>query len=129
MRALVRCLQPTGRLLLLRARAPDGTSIATGIFPALNGVAYFWGGASWRAHQVLRPNEAVFWYAMRYWKARGMRVLDMGGGGDYKRKYGPRETSVPFVRTSRFRGLGTLRTAAQRPARVRQRRFASTRSA
>jgi CelD/BcsL family acetyltransferase involved in cellulose biosynthesis len=119
-RELIRCLKPTGRLLLLRARAPDGTAIATGIFPAMNGVAYFWGGASWRSHQILRPNEAIFWYAMRYWKERGMTVLDMGGGGDYKRKYGPTETSVPFARRSRFRALMLLRDAAQ--ARQRRRR-------
>jgi CelD/BcsL family acetyltransferase involved in cellulose biosynthesis len=121
-RELIRCLEPTGRLLLLRARAPDGTSIATGIFPAMNGVAYFWGGASWRAHQGLRPNEALFWYAMRAWRERGMQVLDMGGGGEYKRKYGPSETSVPFFRKSRFGALMVLRDGAQRLMQVRQRR-------
>ena len=120
-RELIRCLEPTGRLLLLRARAPDGQSAATGIFPAMNGVAYFWGGASWRSHQILRPNEAIFWYAMRYWKARGMTVLDMGGGGDYKRKYGPRELEVPFFRKSRFKALMGLRDAAQWIAGARQR--------
>src|SRR5436189_3057502 len=45
--ALIAHLHPTGRLLLLRARGPDGASIATGIFPAMNGSMYFWGGASW----------------------------------------------------------------------------------
>jgi CelD/BcsL family acetyltransferase involved in cellulose biosynthesis len=120
-RELIRCLEPTGRLLLLRALAPDGAVIATGIFPAMNGVAYFWGGASWRSHQILRPNEAIFWHAMRYWKERGMRVLDMGGGGDYKRKYAPRELSVPFFRKSRYRTLMLLREAASGVASVRQR--------
>jgi hypothetical protein len=121
-RELIRAVEPTGRLLLLRARAPSGESIATGIFPAMNGVAYFWGGASWRQHQILRPNEAIFWTAMRHWKARGVTVLDMGGGGDYKRKYGPRELSVPFFRKSRFRGLMLLREAARYTSRARQRR-------
>jgi CelD/BcsL family acetyltransferase involved in cellulose biosynthesis len=119
-RELIRRLEPTGRLLLLRALAPDGTVIATGIFPAMNGVAYFWGGASWRSHQILRPNEAIFWHAMRYWKERGMRVLDMGGGGDYKRKYGPREFSVPFFRKSRFAPVMVLREGANAMTRIRQ---------
>ena len=122
-RELVRCLEPTGRLLLVRARAPNGASIATGIFPAMNGVAYFWGGASWRSHQGLRPNEALFWYAMRCWKERGMTVLDMGGGGEYKRKYGPTETSVPFGRRSRFGFLMSLREGARRVVQLRQRRL------
>lgn len=122
-RELIRCLEPTERLLLLRARSPEGEPIASGIFPAMNGVAYFWGGASWRRHQILRPNEAIFWSAMRYWKAHGMRTLDMGGGGDYKRKYGPRELSVPFFRRSRVRALMLMREAARGFARVRQTRL------
>jgi len=112
--ALIRALHPTGRLLLLRARSADGTAIATGIFPAMNTTAYFWGGASWREHQIVRPNEAIFWHAMRYWKARGISVLDMGGGGDYKRKYGPVELNIPAFRKSRLPGLGTLREVARR---------------
>jgi hypothetical protein len=51
---------------------------------------------------------------MRYWKARGMTVLDMGGGGEYKRKYGPVEFSVPFFRKSRLPGLGLMRELARR---------------
>jgi CelD/BcsL family acetyltransferase involved in cellulose biosynthesis len=115
-RELIRCLHPTGRLLLLRAIAPGGERIATGIFPAMNGTAYFWGGASWRSHQILRPNEAIFWHAMRYWRARGMKVLDMGGGGDYKRRYGPCELIVPAFRRSRLAAVGLLRDLAARAA-------------
>jgi hypothetical protein len=51
---------------------------------------------------------------MRYWKARGMTVLDMGGGGEYKRKYGPVEFSVPFFRKSRLPGLRVMRELARR---------------
>jgi CelD/BcsL family acetyltransferase involved in cellulose biosynthesis len=109
---LIRCLLPTGRLLLLRAVRPDGKSIATAIFPAMNGTAYFWGGASRRSDQILRPNEAIFWYAMRYWRDRGMTTFDMGGGGDYKRKYGVREVHVPTLGRGRVPGLMVLRDAA-----------------
>jgi len=110
---LIRCLEPTGRLLLLRARGPDGNSIATGIFPAMNGTAHFWGSASWRQLMWLRPNEALVWHAMRYWRDRGMTVMELGGGGDYKRKFGPREFTVPHVRLSRTAALGHLRNAAE----------------
>jgi CelD/BcsL family acetyltransferase involved in cellulose biosynthesis len=119
-RALIECLEPTGRLLLLRARSPDGRSIATGIFPAFNGIAYFWGGASMRADQILRPNEALFWYAMRYWRARGMTTLDLGGAGDYKRKYGTRELWLPWCRRSRVPGLSLMRTVAREATKRRQ---------
>jgi hypothetical protein len=120
-RALVRHMLPTGRLLLLRARDPEGVSIATGIFPAMNGAAYFLGGASWREHQHLRPNEAIMWRAMRYWKARGVERFDLGGGLDYKRKYGPSEYSIPFLRKSRFRALTGMRNAAKEAYALRQR--------
>lgn len=119
--ALIRYLQPTSNLLCLRAIDADGRSIATGIFPAANGRAYFWGAASWRRHQILRPNELLLWSAMLHWKARGMRTFDMGGAGDYKRKYGPAEITVPWVRTSRYPILPLLRGAAANAVRVRQR--------
>jgi Acetyltransferase (GNAT) domain len=58
---MIRCLEPTGNLLLLRAVSPDGERIATALWPHRGDFAYFWGGASWREHQALRPNEAIFW--------------------------------------------------------------------
>jgi hypothetical protein len=119
-RALIRHLYPTDDLLLLRARDSDGLCIGTAIFPAMNRTAFFWGGASWRSHQILRPNEPIFWHALRYWRARGMDVLDTGGGGEYKRKYGVTEVTVPFFRCSRLRALSLLRTSAKRAVRARQ---------
>jgi CelD/BcsL family acetyltransferase involved in cellulose biosynthesis len=106
--------------LLLRARDPDGLCIATGIFPASSGRMYFWGGASWRSHQILRPNEALMWHAMRHWKAQGIEWCDLGGGAEYKRKYGPREVTVPFFWTSRFRALSSARNAAKKAIQIRQ---------
>jgi hypothetical protein len=120
-RALIRHVLPTGRLLLLRARDADGLCVATGISVGMNGVAYFLAGASWRQHQILRPNDALMWYAMRYWKARGVEWFDLGGGLEYKLKYGPSEYSVPFLRKSRFRALSGMRDVAKRAYAVRQR--------
>src|SRR5690606_120796 len=78
--ALIKHLLPTGRLLLLRARSSAGICVATGIFPAANGTMHFWGGASWRKHQNLNPNEALHWGAIRYWKERGCNRYDLLGG-------------------------------------------------
>ena len=120
-RELIQALEPTGRLLLVRARAPDGRPIATGITVAHNDLAYMWGAASWRSGQIHRPNEAILWYEARYWKERGMTVFDLGGGGEYKRKFGPHELSIPFFRKSRFAALMLLREGARRVGRARQR--------
>jgi CelD/BcsL family acetyltransferase involved in cellulose biosynthesis len=111
-RELIRCVEPSGNLLMLRALAPEGERIATAIFPAREDFAYFWGGASWRSHQIMRPNEAIFWHAIRHFRERGVRMLDLGGGGDFKRKYGAPEKLIPYVRKSRVPGMLALRDLA-----------------
>ena len=119
-RQLISHVHPTGHLLLLRARDRVGRCIATGIFPHMNGVMYFWGGASWRQHQLLRPNEAIQWYAMKIGKQKGLRIYDMGGGGEYKRKYGGCEIEVPWFRKSKYPWIGSLRDMAQHSHKLRQ---------
>ena len=117
---LMKHLLPTGSLLLLRARTKNGDCAATGIYPAYNGTMYFWGGASWRKFQIHQPNEPLHWFAMKYWKSRGMTRCDMGGGGEYKRKYGGREIAVPWIRASRYPGLEFARNFAKKLQSLRQ---------
>ena len=120
-RALIKNLEPTGRLLLVRARDPHGNCIATGIFPGFNKIAEFWGNASLRASQNLRPNEAIHWYAMRYWKKRGVEIYDWGGEGKYKEKYGCSAHRVPWFTKSRFAVLSSLRGQAKKMFERKQR--------
>jgi hypothetical protein len=118
--ALIRHLQPAGMLLLLRARDAEGRCIATGIFPAFGEMMFFWGGASYRAHQHNRPNEALHWHAIRYWKARGATRYDLGGFMDYKEKYGGVEVAIPGFRRSRHSWIALARTAAPTGMRAKQ---------
>jgi CelD/BcsL family acetyltransferase involved in cellulose biosynthesis len=120
-RELIRRVEPTGRLLLLRARNGAGECIATGIYPGHGAMAYFWGGASWRQDQTLRPNDLLMWSAIRHWRARGVAVFDFGGAGDYKRKFGPVEVIVPLFRRSRFAVVEQLRGAAKHAIGLRRR--------
>jgi hypothetical protein len=120
-RAVIRYLGPTGHLLLLRARDPEGRSIATGIYTAMHERAYIWGGASLRAFQILRPNEALVWKVITLLKARQIKFFDLGGGGEYKQKYGGRRISVPWLRSSRYPFLETLRNTMGTLISVRQR--------
>lgn len=111
--ALVRHLGPTGRLLLLAARTPDGDLAATGIFPGMaGGTAEYWMGGSYRRHQHLLPNEALMWRAMREWRDRGAVRLNFGGGGSYKAKYGGEPHVLPWLRRSRFGWLESARGVA-----------------
>lgn len=110
---LVRHVHPSGDLLLLRARDPEGRSIASGIFPGYNRGSYFLGNGSLREHQILRPNEAIHWSAMRYWRERGIAMHDWGGGGEYKEKYGGGRTQTLHFRVSRYAAIGVARDIAR----------------
>lgn len=116
--ALIRHLQPTGMLLMLRARDPEGRCIATGLYPALNQSAFYWGGASWRQHQKLYPNELLQWYAMRYWKKRGMRVYNFVGTMEFKQRFGGRQTAVPMISKSKYHLISRLRSSAPKVAKT-----------
>jgi hypothetical protein len=113
-RALIKHLEPTGRILLLRARDLHGNCIASGIFPGFNKIAEFWGNASFRSSQNLRPNELMQWYAMRYWKRHGIEIYDWGGEGKYKEKYGCAPHRVPWFTKSRFELISKLRDEAKK---------------
>jgi lipid II:glycine glycyltransferase (peptidoglycan interpeptide bridge formation enzyme) len=93
-RALIENLYSTGNLLLLRARNPEGVCIATGIFVSFNEIMEFWGGASWREHQKLLPNEAIMWYAIKMVKP-GNKV--QYGRRCIQKKYGVRILPYPIL--------------------------------
>ncbi len=120
-RTLIQHLENTGNLLLVRALDPLGMCIASGIFPAFNDTMFFWGGASYRDSQNLRPNEAIQWAAMKYWKNRGMTRYDMVGKGEYKKKYGGKPICVPWARHSSFPFLELLRNGASSLSGLNQR--------
>jgi CelD/BcsL family acetyltransferase involved in cellulose biosynthesis len=120
-RALMRHLSPEGKVLPLQAIDSDGNCIASMITVASNGTAFLWGSTSWRRFQHLRPNELLMWSSIQHWKSRGIKKLDMGGGGEYKRKYGGYEISVPWLRASKYAGLESLRKTAAQAVRFQQR--------
>lgn len=113
---------PAEQILRLRVRKPDGAPAATGLFHAVDPLrVYGWGFASYRVDQPLHPNELLMVEAMRRWRERGFRIMDLGGDGEYKRRYHPRRVSVPWIRISRYPFLPPLREAARRGYVVRQR--------
>jgi hypothetical protein len=106
---VIDCLKTTGNLLLLRAKNSENFCIATGIFLGLNKRGVYWGGASWREHQSVRPNEPLFWYAMKALKAQGITELHMGGECDqFKEKLGSYKVKIYRIRKARNVVLDTL---------------------
>lgn len=126
---LIDRIHPSGDALLLRAKTPDGERIASAIYFGHRDHSLFWGNGSFRSHQILRPNEALHWHALKYWKGRGVKFHDWCGPNQYKLKFGPRPLDVPRIRMSRHRAIKWGRDAALHlytlPRTIRRRRFAA----
>ena len=104
---LINQLLPTKNILLLRAMGPDGCCIASGIFIGYNKTAIFWGAASWRKYQSLRPNEPLAWYGMLNMKTKGYQVLHLGGtSSEYKIKLGCYEIPILRLMKAKYSALG-----------------------
>jgi hypothetical protein len=117
---LLQCLGPE-HLLAIRARTPQGECAATAIVTLDRQCGYLWGVASWRKHQKLRANELLQWRLMHRLKDLGIGEYDLGGGGDYKSKYGGVPIGTPWFFKSRSVALGGLRAAYRSAIRARQR--------
>jgi hypothetical protein len=128
---LIEHVYPSGDLLLIRAREPGGKSIATGIYAGFGRLSFFWGNASLREYHSLRPNEALHWFALRYWKNRGMWHHDWAGGGAFKARFGGTPFSIPAFRKSRYKFIQYARDTAERayyvPRELRKRYEATIR--
>lgn len=120
---LIHYVETTGRLLLLKAIHSEHGCIATGIFPYDEQWIYFFGGASWRKHQIFRPNELIQWSAMEFAIKQGIKFYDMGGAGEYKAKYGGKPLIYVHARRSRNRLVGTLRDGMKLLLQAKQRRL------
>jgi hypothetical protein len=124
---LIKHVHPSGDLLLARVRDPEGRSIATGIYPGFRGFSLFWANGSLRPYQIHRPNEALHWYAMRYFKQKGIPLHDWGGRATYKTKYGVETFSVVAFRKSRYNIIRYARDLAEKlyyfPRHLRRARY------
>jgi hypothetical protein len=116
-RRMIEQLLPTGNLLLLRAKNPEGICISTHIDLVYNKVAVGWGAASWQQYRALYPNELIYWNVMRKAKAMGAEVLHLGAEvRHFKEKFGAYETSIvrlmkarnPLVYIPLYIGLSIL---------------------
>lgn len=102
------------QLLCLRVRNPEGKPIASTYYVGHNGRVCFQGAASFREFQFYRPNEAMFWYAIRYFRDRGYVYADMNGERRYKEKFRPEKISYPCIMMARYPVLIRLRDAAKK---------------
>jgi CelD/BcsL family acetyltransferase involved in cellulose biosynthesis len=119
-RQLIESLHGTGFLLVLRVRSPEGKVLAAGISVGGRRVAVSWGLAMDRSDDDLNPAQLLWWETIRHWRDRQVSLFDMGGGGEYKERYGPVETVTAHFLRSRWPILHVGRTAVRWLAHTRQ---------
>jgi lipid II:glycine glycyltransferase (peptidoglycan interpeptide bridge formation enzyme) len=96
-RQMITHFLPTGNLLLLRAKNPDGVCIATHIDLVFNKVAVYWGGAGWPDYFRLHSSELIYWHSMMKVKSMGAEVLNLGPlVKKFKTKFGA--STMPIFR-------------------------------
>jgi CelD/BcsL family acetyltransferase involved in cellulose biosynthesis len=120
-RSLMDALQSTGQLVLLRVRAPDGRLLATGLSVGRARTAVLWGIAFDRSNREYHPVELLWWETIRAWRDAGAEMFDVGGGGDYKAKYGGVAMPTVHFHRSRWPFLTVARSTMRELVRVRQR--------
>jgi Acetyltransferase (GNAT) domain len=117
-----RHLKGAGNLLAVSVSLPDDSKrIATGLFMCDGRELHLWGWAHRTAYGSYCPVELLTWTAMRRAMEAGCTTLDMGGGGDAKRKYGalPDATMHEWM-WSRYAWLARARDFAERVYRRQQ---------
>lgn len=100
MKALCESLFPD-RVIMLEVIGNDdnGTEqiMSSGIYCIDKGECIYWTGASFQRYQKYCPNELMVWEAMRLLHQRGGGILNFGGMGTYKLKFGTVYEYVPRI--------------------------------
>lgn len=100
-------------ILCLQVKNEDGIIIAASIYFGHNLISYSWGSSSLREYQHYRPNEAMRWYAIKYWKSKGYKIFDMVGVREYKYKFNPIEYEYPRIIIAKYKFLIKLRNLSK----------------
>lgn len=119
-RCLIGALRGSSQILMLRATSPSGSTLGTSISVGRNRTAVAWGMAFDRDNQDYHAIDLLWWETIRYWKLAGALVFDLGGGGDYKAKYGGREIPSHAFHRSRYALLRYGRSSVRRVLYARQ---------
>lgn len=84
-------------VLSIKALDEKGNNIASSYYLGAGSMAFFASNASLTDALKYNANQALMWYAMKYWKAKGIRTLDFAGRADYKKNFGPELKGTPTV--------------------------------
>lgn len=90
-------LRPKGMILGIKALNREGKNIASSYYIGNQYLVMFASNASYTEYLKICPNQALMWYAIKYWKSKGAKVMDMGGSGSYKGNFGAVWKPKPII--------------------------------
>lgn len=82
-------------ILPIKALDENGNNIASSFYFYGGGLAFFQSNASYTKALSYNANQALMWYAIRYFKSKGVKTLDMAGRAAYKENFGPILKNTP----------------------------------
>ena len=85
------------RVLFIKALDEKGNNIASSYYLGGGDMAFFASNASYTDALKYNANQALMWYAIKYWKNKGIKTLDLAGRGDYKANFGSELKSTPII--------------------------------
>lgn len=112
-------------VLFIKAIDNRGNNIASSYYLGSGTMAFFASNASCSKGLNYNANQALMWYAIKYWKGKGIKTLDLGGTGDYKANFGSELKSTPIIVWSKhkwhYRLIELLRSIYYMQFRVKHR--------
>ena len=90
-------------VLFIKALDENGRNIASSYYLGGGKTAFFASNASYTDSLKYNANQALMWFAIKYWKNKGMTTMDLAGTGDYKANYGSELFETPIVVCARYK--------------------------
>ena len=90
-------------VLSIKALDENGNNIASSYYLGGGSLAFFASNASLTNALKYNANQALMWYAIRYWKNKGMRRMDLAGSADYKKNFGAELYSTPTIIWAKYK--------------------------
>lgn len=97
----------------------DDTPISSAIFLYYNGTIFYKYGASYTEYLNYRPNNLIFWEAIKWAKEHNYKYLDLGrtspdneGLMKFKRHWGAEEVDLPYYYYPEVKGVSSVKQSS-----------------
>lgn len=89
-------------ILFIKALDENGKNIASSYYIGGGNLCFFASNASYTESLNYCANQALMWYAIKYWKSKGMKIMDLAGRASYKENFGASLYGTPIIIWSKY---------------------------